>query len=160
MTLIMVLSMLPVTTNHVHAWDEYVECEYCGEGCGDDYICSDGPHCSSDSGRSCYDEHHSADCGECFDDPEDLCDMCGYECDDCLVSSGEHCSECKQCEVEVTICESCGRCADCVEYCESHEMCVECAVADGTHCEGCYSGCSDPIVSSAQWRAARSAASV
>ena len=132
--LVMVLSMLPATANHVHAWDDYVECEYCGEGCGDDYICSGGSHCSSDSGRSCYDEHHCADCGDCVDDPEELCDMCGYICDDCAVSCGYHCSDCKQCEAEVTICEECGKCEDCAGWCENCQLCLECAFNAGELC--------------------------
>lgn len=57
---VMPFGIIPTTSSHVHvhAWDEYVECEFCGEGCGDDYICDGGDHCSSDSGRDCYDEHH------------------------------------------------------------------------------------------------------
>ena len=45
LVLVMMIGTLPVTTLHTHAWDIYVECEFCGEGAGDDWICSGGDHC-------------------------------------------------------------------------------------------------------------------
>ena len=71
---IMLLSLMPT---HAHAWDVVTECEYCGSICGDDYICSGGDHCSADSRRDCYDEHHCLVCGECQDNT-DFCEDCGH----------------------------------------------------------------------------------
>ena len=76
LTLVMIFGLVPTTSLHVHAWDDYVECEYCGAGCGDDYICSGGSHCSEDSGRSCYEEHHCADCGELLAEGEVKVTIC------------------------------------------------------------------------------------
>ena len=35
----MLISLIPQTIFTSSARDNYVECDYCGAGCGDDYIC-------------------------------------------------------------------------------------------------------------------------
>ena len=117
LTLVMILSMVPTATLHVHAWDDEADCEYCGAHLGDDWICSGGDHCS--------------DCEECFDE-EDLCEGCGYVCPDCCVDRGTHCPECGKCQDDATLCEECGRCEDCGGWCENCQLCFECAADSGS----------------------------
>lgn len=138
---IMLLSLMPT---HAHAWDTVIECEYCGSICGDDYICSGGDHCSAESGRDCYDEHHCSGCGECQDN-KDFCENCGM-CVECAQSNGEHCPDCGICVSEVTLCGMCYRCADCGGECsegiEACNACLECHRAEDVaclECDTCYS---------------------
>ena len=135
--LLLVIGMLPVT---VHGWDNYVECEYCGAGCGDDYICSGGDHCSEDSGRDCYAEHHCLDCGECENSATDWCEDC-HMCASCAESNFCHCSDCGICGVDAgTLCEGCGKCYDCGGECTkgTDHLCAECHENEGVGvCDSC-----------------------
>ena len=135
--LLLVIGMLPVT---VHGWDNYVECEYCGAGCGDDYICSGGDHCSEESGRDCYAEHHCLDCGECENSATDWCEDC-HMCGSCAESNFCHCSDCGICGVAAgTLCEGCGKCYDCGGECEkgTDHLCAECHENAGVGvCDSC-----------------------
>ena len=124
---------------HVHAWDNVIECEYCGAVCGDDYICDGGDHCGIESGRSCYEEHHCSECGAC-DNAGEFCENCGM-CVDCAIDAGTHCPECETCESEKTLCMVCNRCADCGGECsagiENCDVCLECYISDNMACEVC-----------------------
>ncbi len=156
LSLIMTVTIIPSTVLNVFAWDEYIECEFCGAGCGDEYICSCGDHCSEESGRDCYYEHH---CSECNDVAE-LCggtDGCGkcYDCGGYCSAGDSHqflechlvynlaCPDCGQCwNDEDTICKECLGCVECIGRCEGgdHLLCIECH--DDTDicpdCDACY----------------------
>ena len=54
----MLISLIPQTIFTSSAWDDYVECDYCGAGCGDDYICSD---CDT---VLASDSHYCPNCGK------------------------------------------------------------------------------------------------
>ena len=172
MCFVMVTFMVPSAMLTALAWDEYIECEFCGEGCGDDYICSCGEHCSEESGRDCYQEHH---CTECGDASTELCDcgkcyFCGGECSaddhgclECHLAEGMACADCGQCWYEYdTICSRCHGCKVCIGYCsngdedhyycidchEDGEICPECSECyldyDIDHCDSCYT-CKDCV---------------
>ena len=147
------------------AYEDGVECDYCGSWRYDDWKCDNGDHCGEGSGTSCYEEHHCGYCGACDDDHE-LCDDCGNcledhcECDDkcrgCYEMSGTVCSECgeKCSECAEWICDECEKCPDCVgneAYCSYCDVCINCAewicyCGDGcgrctVGCEQCYEKC-------------------
>ena len=134
--LLLVIGILPVT---VHGWDNYVQCEYCGAGCGDDYICSGGDHCSEDSGRDCYSEHHCLECGECEDSATYWCEEC-HMCASCAETNGCHCPECGSCYEGDGLmhCYACMACEDCVGQICDHNLCVDCGIPDGHHCPDCW----------------------
>ena len=134
--LLLVIGMLPVT---VHGWDNYVQCEYCGAGCGDDWICSGGDHCSEESGRDCYEMHHCLDCGECEDSATDWCEEF-HMCASCAESNFCHCPECGSCyEGEGLMhCYECMACEDCVGQICDHGLCADCGIPDGHHCPDCW----------------------
>jgi len=140
LVLVMMLGMLPVTTLHTHAWDIYVECEFCGEGAGDDWICSGGDHCGPDSGRDCYDEHHCQICYECSNNTE-FCEACKM-CVDCAKEEKAHCIGCGECGVDAQLCENCGQCYDsCGGTCSegTDHLCYDCHVEEEADliCEDC-----------------------
>lgn len=99
--LIVLGGLIPETHEHVHAWDEFVYCEYCGEGCGDDWVCPGGDHCGRESGRDCYEENHCPDCGECYEHV-DFCEECGI---------------CSNCAKDVGWCGNCHVCGNCAVAC-------------------------------------------
>jgi len=69
------------------AYEDGVDCDYCGGYRYDDWKCDNGDHCGEGADGSCYEEHHCGYCGACEDDHE-LCDDCGNcfedhcECDE------------------------------------------------------------------------------
>ena len=153
-----VLSPLAVTVSA--AYEDGVECDYCGSWRYDDWKCDNGDHCGEGADGDCYEEHHCGYCGACEEDHE-LCDDCGNcledhcECDEkcrgCYSTSGdvcdvcgEHCTECVD-----FICDDCGICADCAGnelYCASCMLCIGCAdwiCSCGEGCSECTIGCEE-----------------
>ena len=112
----------------VAAWENEADCEFCGSFIADDYICdcgNGGDHCSEESGRSCYEEHHCPQCNKAYED--DHCGNCG-SCSDCAIicsGCGDACSDCSY------ICEDCNQCSDCVNLCaDCKALCEDCAPED------------------------------
>ncbi|MBQ8541600.1 MAG: hypothetical protein IJ435_09040 [Clostridia bacterium] len=134
---IMLISLLPI---HSHAWENEIDCEYCGAFCGDSYICDGGDHCSEESGRDCYYENHCQECGECKSSASGWCDDC-HMCLDCAMSNGCHCPDCGVCGVEEALCSDCGRCYEtCGGECSEGQdhICLECHYDQGSYaCEDC-----------------------
>ena len=109
----------------VHAaYEDGVECDYCGGWRYDDWKCDNGDHCGEGADGDCYEEHHCGYCGACEEDNE-LCDDCGNcldeccECDEkcrgCYSTSGDVCDVCNEKCTECVdfICDDCGICAEC-----------------------------------------------
>ena len=147
----MCLSMVPASA---FAWDYVIYCDYCGELCGDDYVCSGGDHCSEESGRACYLEHHCEECNECVED--EVCFLCGicYSCADtcsegdshacfrCHLEEGMACADCYECFAEnpESKCEMCGRCIPCVGTCSEggEHACLGCHLDENMACPDCH----------------------
>ena len=133
---IMLLGLLPL---HSHAWDEEIDCQFCGSFCGDSYICEGGDHCSEESGRDCYEENHCQDCGECRSSADGWCEEC-HMCGPCAVDNECHCNECGVCGVEEALCIDCGRCYNnCGGECSEGQdhVCYECHLAEDMVCPDC-----------------------
>lgn len=142
------------------AYEDGVECDYCGGWRYDDWKCDNGDHCGEGADGDCYEEHHCGNCGACEEDSE-LCDDCGNcleeccECDEkcrgCYSTSGDVCDVCgeKCTECVDFICDDCGICAECAGnelYCSQCMLCIGCAdwiCYCGEGCSNCTSGCSE-----------------
>jgi len=143
----------------VHAaYEDGVECDYCGAWRYDDWKCDNGDHCGEGADGDCYEEHHCGYCGACEEDNE-LCDDCGNcldeccECDEkcrgCYSTSGDVCDVCNEKCTECVdfICDDCGICAECAGnelYCSDCMLCIGCAdwiCYCGAGCSNCAEGC-------------------
>ncbi|MBE6560459.1 MAG: hypothetical protein E7662_04980 [Ruminococcaceae bacterium] len=140
------------------AYEDGVECDYCGGWRYDDWKCDNGNHCGEGADGSCYEEHHCGYCGACEEDNE-LCDDCGNcledhcECDEkcrgCYSTSGDVCDVCNEHCTECVdfICDDCGICAECAGnelYCAECMLCIGCAdwiCYCGEGCSNCTIGC-------------------
>ena len=130
LSFLMLVSICPI---NVYAWDEEIDCEFCGAFCGDSYICDGGAHCSEESDRDCYQENHCQHCGECKSNASEWCDDC-HMCVECAMLNECHCVDCGVCGVDAELCEECGRCySNCGGECsegKSH-LCFECHLEYG-----------------------------
>lgn len=147
---IMIAGLIP---SSAFAWDEYIECEFCGEGCGDDYICSCGDHCSEDSGRDCYKEHHCIECGDvaelcggtggcgrCYDCGGTCSEGEDHQCLECHIEEQYACPDCGFCWITGdSICPECLGCYECLGYCSEGDdhLCLECHLSEGYACPEC-----------------------
>ncbi|MBQ2862944.1 MAG: hypothetical protein IJE84_02095, partial [Clostridia bacterium] len=126
------------------AYEDGVECEYCGGYRYDDWLCDDGDHCGEGADGSCYEEHHCGECGKCEED-NGLCDDCGNCIDDCCTCE-EKCRGCY--EIGETVCSDCGeKCTGCADWiCEDCEKCPDCAGNEAycSYCDICLN-CADWI---------------
>lgn len=162
LSLIMVITLLPMDSVKVHADSDRRECincnewtdEYCTNCAGDHYcVCS-----------SCEELWHCALCGGCYlnCDAEPCCDKCNSAiCVDCAESEGYHCPDCHECFqgdedmlcgncfrcpncVDTDICEVCGWCHECQSHCPLCDSCDyedEKCEEDGEHCTQCCIEC-------------------
>lgn len=131
LTLFMVLTMLPMTTVHVHAdFEDGQDCIYCGAYRYDDWLCDGCGGCSENAdGGDCYADHHCPECGDCEDSGLDHCGNC-MRCEECvdICSECELCIDCGAYGIEY-ICGSCGKCASCA----TGSICFECGECDSCH---------------------------
>lgn len=151
--------MLSLFAVPVHAaYEDGVECEFCGSWRYDDWKCDNGDHCGDGADGDCYSEHHCGDCGECVED-DGLCSECEF-CMECCICEDRcrGCQEygetvCKDCGEKCSgcswICGECEKCTDCIGdelFCSYCDICIECAewiCYCGDGCSECALGCED-----------------
>ena len=140
------------------AYEDGVECEFCGGWRYDDWKCDNGDHCGEGADGDCYSEHHCGECGECVEDGG-LCDDCEFcfeccECEDkcrgCYEMGETVCKDCgEKCSGCAWVCDNCEKCLDCVGdelYCTNCDICFDCAdwiCYCGEGCSECALGCED-----------------
>ena len=140
LAVVMIFCMLPTLAFPAFAWDIYVECEFCGEGAGDEWICSGGDHCGPDSGRDCWEENHCQICHECANNTE-FCEDCKM-CVECARDNKVHCLGCGECGMDTDLCPNCGQCYDsCGGMCSegTDHLCYDCHLEEDADliCEDC-----------------------
>ena len=117
------------------AYEDGVECEFCGGWRYDDWKCDNGDHCGEGADGDCYNEHHCGECGECVEDGG-LCDDCEF-CFECCVCE----DKCRGCyEMGETVCKDCGeKCTKCApdELCLTCMTCFDCVGGEGDYCPEC-----------------------
>lgn len=144
--LVMLSSLFP--TAAFAAWEDGMECWFCGHYHWDEYCCGMCGACSAEcTSVDCCLLTHCNECGACDTDLNG-CPECRM-CDDCTSTNGWHCLDCNECYyiMEDDLCGICWRCANCTGgLCDSCGFCEECSESDNVHCAecgNCYSSYAD-----------------
>lgn len=140
LSLLMVITLMPMDSVEVHADSGRKKCVHCDEWVDEGDYCED---CASDHlccCSSCYDFFHCGFCGGCYLNCDvEPCDENCFNaiCVDCAEQEGYHCPECHECYQgdEDALCGNCFRCPECCEICEDCGWCFECL----EHCPECGS---------------------
>ncbi len=162
LSLLMVISLMPMDSAKVHASSHKLKCINCNEWVEEGDYCD---NCASEHlcvCESCHDFFHCALCDGCYlnFDVEPCDENCfNVICIDCAEQEGYHCPECHECYQgdEDKLCGNCFRCPECCEICDNCGWCFECqphcpecgncdyedekCENDGEHCKDCCMIC-------------------
>ena len=134
---IILVGLLP--TSVFAAYEDGMECWFCGHYHWDEYCCGLCGACSPDcTGTDCCLLTHCNECGACDKELEG-CPECRL-CEECYVNNGWHCLSCKECHYtsEDELCGYCWFCADCMGgLCDSCGFCEVCWEVENMHCKEC-----------------------
>ena len=151
---LLVMTVMLCIPTKSKAYEEWIQCEFCGNWLRDNddeaEVCHDngcsGGHCSLDQSFDCWVDHHCQTCGTQTDD---FCEDCG-RCEDCQQNDDDvppHCTFCGRCGIgDIELCEACTSdigepvCMECAKLREDLHcyVCGACFNDGAEACEGCY----------------------